>query len=66
MLADIQRMEEHFALSGDPEIKALMAHYERIRARFDDELSDPRDRAASRAAVLQLVRSVEQHKAGRL
>jgi hypothetical protein len=46
----IERMEERYRDD------ALFADYQRLKQRFDADLSDARDRALSRAAALMLIK----------
>jgi hypothetical protein len=48
--ATVDRMEARYRDSP------LFATYQRLIQRFDHDLSDPRDRALSRAAVLMLLK----------
>jgi hypothetical protein len=56
----VSRMEARYAGSPQPEVNRLMAHYRGLLKRFESDLSDRRDLALSKAAVLMLIQSVAQ------
>lgn len=56
ILTTADRLEWKLRASADQDIALLLASYDRLCARFEEDLSDARDRALSRAAALMLIR----------
>lgn len=52
----VRRMEARYVAYDDAVTPRLMGVYRELHSRFSNDLSDPRDRALSRGAVLMMIR----------